>query len=100
MDWKNFWNNVVRKYILNKYVLVLVTFGVIILFVGEQSVLRGLQRSRRIHEVEKQLEIVNQDIQRSQHHIETLQSVDSLERFAREHYYMHAENEDVYLVDE
>jgi len=29
-----------------------------------------------------------------------LQSTDSLERYAREKYLMHAENEDVYLIDD
>jgi cell division protein FtsB len=32
--------------------------------------------------------------------IQTLSNPDSLERYAREHYYMHTHNEDIYLVEE
>ena len=38
--------------------------------------------------------------EKAQREIQTLSQPDSLERYAREHYYMHTPNEDIYLVDE
>jgi cell division protein FtsB len=37
---------------------------------------------------------------KAQREIQALHNTDSLERFAREHYYMHTPNEDIYLIDE
>ena len=48
---------------------------------------------------EIQIEQNQQDIQQAQRAMQRLDNLDSLERFAREEYYMHADNEDVYLVD-
>ena len=50
-------------------------------------------------QVEQQIEQNQQDIQQAQRAMQRLDNLDSLERFAREEYYMHADNEDVYLVD-
>ena len=89
-----------RKYVLNKYVLVLLVFGIVFVFVGEQSFIKGIQRRRQIRETERQLQAAREDIQGMRHSIELLRSTDSLERYAREHYYMHADGEDVYIVEE
>lgn len=92
--------NFMRKYVLNKYVLVLLVFGVVFVFVGEQSFIKGIKRRRQIRQTELQLEATRADIKAMQHSIDLLRSTDSLERYAREHYYMHAEGEDVYIVSE
>lgn len=92
--------NFMRKYVLNKYVLVLLVFAVVFIFVGEQSFIRGIQRRRQIRQTERQLEATRADIKSMQHSIDLLHSTDSLERFARERYYMHADGEDVYIVEE
>jgi cell division protein FtsB len=92
--------NFMRKYVLNKYVLVLLVFGVVFVFVGEQSFIKGIQRRRQIRETERQLRATREDIRGMRHSIDLLRSTDSLERYAREHYYMHADGEDVYIVHE
>jgi cell division protein FtsB len=40
-----------------------------------------------------------QEIEQAESVIRVLDNVDSLERFAREQYRMHAPNEDVYIVE-
>lgn len=92
--------NFMRKYVLNKYVLVLLVFAVVFVFVGEQSFIKGVQRRRQIRETERQLRATREDIRGMRHSIDLLRSTDSLERYAREHYYMHADGEDVYIVPE
>lgn len=92
--------HIIRKYVLNKYVLVCVTFGVVFVFVGEQSILKGIQRRRQIRQIEQQIRATRADIEATQRKINWLRSTDSLEQFAREQYYMHAPGEDVYIVKE
>ena len=92
--------HLIRKYVLNKYVLVCVIFGVVFVFVGEQSILKGIQRRRQIRQTEQQIRAIRADIEATQRKINWLRSTDSLEQFAREEYYMHAPGEDVYIVKE
>lgn len=92
--------HIIRKYVLNKYVLVCVIFGVVFVFVGEQSILKGIQRRRQIRQTEQQIRAIRADIEATQRKINWLRSTDSLEQFAREEYYMHAPGEDVYIVKE
>lgn len=99
IDWKKIWD-ILNQWVLNKYVLTLIIFGVILLFVGEQSVIKDLRRHRQINQTEQAIQEADQAIQKAQHQLQMLNHKDSLERFAREEYYMHNTNEDVYMVDE
>ena len=91
---------IVRKSILNKNVLTLAVAAFIFVFVGEQSLVRDIRRSRKIKQAEEMLEKVQGDIELSQRKMENLKNTDSLERFAREQYYMHADNEEVFVIDD
>ena len=93
-------NNIILKWILNKYVFTIVVFAVVMIFVGEQSYRVRLHKAKQIHELEEQRDNYQQAIDQAKHDLQTLQSTDSLEKFAREKYLMHAENEDVYLIDD
>ena len=83
-----------------KYVIALVAFLVVYLFVGEQSMLHFWHRHREINRLEEQRDMYNEGAARAEQEIRLLQNPDSLERYAREHYYMHTSNEDIYLVEE
>ena len=83
-----------------KYVLTLSIFLVIFLFVGDQSMLHFWHRHREINRLEEQRDMYNEGAARAEQEIRLLQNPDSLERYAREHYYMHTPNEDIYLVEE
>jgi len=99
IHWKYIWL-AVHKYVLNKYVLTLVIFAIIFLFVGEQSFIKDIKRSRQIHQTEQEIEAANQAIESAQRQINSLQQPDSLEKFARERYLMHKDNEVIFLVEE
>ena len=99
INWQKVWLGI-RKYVLNKYILTLIIFALVMLFAGEQSILNRFKRARQISELEQQKESYIQGINEAQHEIDMLQSTDSLERFAREHYLMHTPEEDVYIVEE
>ena len=72
---------------------------VVMVFFGDQSLINYVRRSREIHHLEEQRDSYREGIKRAEKGLQVLQNTDSLERYAREHYYMHAENEDVYLLE-
>lgn len=97
------WSNIgiwCKKYLLNKYVITILVFVVIYAFVGNQSLLRRAQRSFQIHQLERRLEQYEQGKEETQSELNGLENPDSLARFAREHYYMHNEKEDIYIIPE
>jgi len=83
-----------------KYIITLLIFLVIYLFVGDQSMLNFAKRGREIRHLEEQRDRYLEGAEQAQREIQVLQQHDSLETFAREHYYMHEQGEDIYLVDE
>ncbi len=98
-DRKSRWERI-RKHIPNKYVLTLIVFGMVFIFSSDRGLIRLAKRRHEIRGVEQQRDRYRQGIEKAQRDLEILQNRDSLERFAREHYYMHAKDEDVYLVDD
>lgn len=99
IDWSQIWM-VIRKYVLNKYILTVLIFAAIFIFVGEQSLIKDMQRNRKVRQTERAIQETKQAIDKAQHQINVLNRTDSLERYGREHYLMHKDNEDIYLVDE
>ena len=97
-DWALLWIRV-KKYLLNKYVVTILIFVFIMLFAGDQSLIHSIRRGREIHQLEKQRDMYREGVQSTLQGINMLQNTDSLERYAREHYYMHASDEDIYLVE-
>ena len=83
-----------------KYIITILIFGIIYVFVGDQSIVRFIQRGEEIRRLEEQRDMYLEEIEKVRREMNSLSHPDSLERFAREQYYMHNENEDVYLVDE
>ena len=72
------------KVLTNKYFIVTFIFAVIVLFVDRNNVIR--QYGRDIEELDRKLDQLTSDR-------------DSLEKFAREEYYFHREDEEVFIVD-
>lgn len=99
IDWSQIWM-IIRKYVLNKYILTLLIFAAIFIFVGEQSLIKDMQRNRKVRQTERAIQETKQAIDKAQHQINVLERTDSLERYGREHYLMHKDNEDIYLVEE
>lgn len=89
-----------RKYLLNKYFIVLVAFAIPLCFVGSASLLSRIKNAHEISQRKSQLREYKAKIDETNRDIHALENPDSLERFAREHYHMHADNEDVYLIKE
>ena len=98
MEEKKTWTKV-RKWLINKYAITLFVFAVILMFVGEQSWLNQIKRAMQIRAVKQQIEQTAEQTAQQQQVLRNLDNVDSLEKFAREVYYMHADGETVYIVE-
>ena len=99
MSFSDFWTYIkIRKWA--KYVITIIVFLGVFLFVGEQSLVHFIRRHREIRHLEEQRDMYRSGAEKAQREIQYLQNADSLEQYAREHYYMHTPNEDIYLVEE
>ena len=99
MTFSEFWTTIkIRKW--GKYILTLLIFAIVFLFIGEQSVVHFIRRGREIRHLEEHRDMYREGAAKAEQEINTLHQPDSLERYAREHYYMHTPNEDIYLVEE
>lgn len=99
MKFSEFWTYIqVRKW--GKYVVTLLLFLVVFLFIGDQSLIRSIRRHREIQHLEEQRDMYREATEQSQREILLLHNTDSLERYAREHYYMHNPDEEIFLIDE
>jgi len=99
MNISKFWTYIqVRKW--GKYVLTILLFLVIFLFIGDQSLIRSIRRHREIRQMEQQRDMYREATEQAQREIQMLHNRDSLERYAREQYYMHNEGEEIFLIDE
>lgn len=88
----------IRKW--GKYVFTILIFLVIYLFIGDQSMIQFAKRGREIRHLEEQRDMYRAGTDKVQHEIQSLNHPDSLERYAREQYFMHNANEDIYLIEE
>ena len=98
MEKKQVWQNL-RKRLLNKYVIVLGVFAIVFLFVGEQSIINQIARKRQIRLTQREIEQTLQQSREAEILLRSLEHPDSLEKFAREQYNMHTDNEVVYIVE-
>ena len=98
--WLDFWHSV-RKYVLNKYVLICLIFAAVLTFCGDQSLINNIRRRHQISRLEQDIEACQKRIDETNNAIEELRSgTDNLERYAREHYLMKKDGEDIYVVEE
>jgi cell division protein FtsB len=88
-----------RKFFINKYAITLYLFAIIYLFVGNQSLVKRIDKAREMREIRREIEVINQQTQAVENMLNSLDIKDSLENYAREEYQMHADGEVVYLVD-
>lgn len=99
MTFSEWWTEIkARKWL--KYVITLVVFLVVYLFIGDQSLVQFARRGREIRQLEEQRDMYREGSEKAERELKTLSHPDSLERFAREQYYMHTSEEDIYLVEE
>ena len=101
MDLKDFFNSLKRKnksYTIS-YIAIALLFTIWILFLDSNSWLTQRELNSEIKKLEQQKNKLRKAIKKDQYTIDQLEDLDSLERFAREHYGHKKENETLFLID-
>jgi cell division protein FtsB len=90
-----------KKILLNKYLIVFVAFTVFVTFFDEHSLIHRWDTHRKIVGMEKELKFYQNEIKTTRQKKNELQSSkDNLEKFAREHYFMKKQTEDIFIIKE
>lgn len=89
----------VLKVLGNRYVLVLLFFGVWMLFLDNYSYFEQRVLDKEIEELEENKQYYIQEIKKDSTAIKQLNNPDQTEKYAREKYYMKRENEDIYIIE-
>jgi cell division protein DivIC len=93
--------NKLRKIFLNKYLIVFLIFAVFVTFFDEHSFIHRWQSYRRIVQMKKEMKYYQDEIKTNRQKKNELESSnENLEKFAREHYYLKKENEDIFIIKE
>ena len=87
------------KFLGNKYVWILLSFLIWILFLDNYSYLGHRVLDKQINELEDNKEYYQQEIKKDQEKIKKLNNPAEIEKFAREKYYMKKDSEDIYIVE-
>jgi len=89
------------KILLNKYLIVFFAYTVFVTFFDQHSLIYRWQTHQKITQMEKEYKFYQDEIKTNkQKKFELQSSKENLEKFAREHYYMKKENEDIFIVKE
>ena len=87
------------KFISNKYVWVLLSFVVWMLFLDNYSYFGHRVLDKQIEELEDNAAYYQQEIKKDQEKIKKLKNPEQTEKYAREKYYMKKDSEDVYIIE-
>ena len=84
-----------------KYPLALVVFGVCICFLGESSLVNRCSHKAEIHRLEGEISELNEKFEADKETLRRLeQEPEAIKEIAREKYYMKADNEDVFVIED
>lgn len=98
MKWKSIKNKAWFKFFTNRYVLVLLIFCVWMLFFDTNSWLNHQKLDKELSEIETNINYYKTEIEKDSAIIKRLKDSTEIEKFAREHYFMKRENEDVFII--
>jgi len=101
MAFSNTTGKKLRKIFLNKYLIVFLAYTCFVTFFDQHSLIHRWQTHQKISQLEKEYEFYQNEIKLNKQKKFELQSSNAnLEKFAREHYYMKKENEDIFIIKE
>lgn len=87
------------KFLSNKYVWVLLSFVIWMVFLDNYSYYGHRVLDKQIQELEDNKEYYQQEINKDKENIKKLKNPDQTEKYAREKYYMKKDSEDVYIIE-
>ncbi len=87
------------KFFLNRYVLILLGFGVWMYFFDDNSIRIHQELEDDIDKIETSINFYKEEIEKDKEIIENYDDTEKLERFARETHQMKKDNEDIYIIE-
>lgn len=101
---KNPFKNLLEKYpslkfVGNRYIVILIFFGVWLLFLDDASYLQHRTLNKEVKTLESNKKYYEDEIRKDQKQIKELNNTEKVEHYAREKYYMQKPNEDVYIIE-
>lgn len=101
---KSFFTNIfqsLKSVLLNKYIILLVAFGVYITFFDQHNLISRWQSHQKIKEMELERKYYEDEIAKNKQLLNKLQKDNGyLEKFAREKYFMRNRGEEIFIIKE
>ena len=91
--------NPMLRFLSNKYILVLLSFIIWMLFLDNYSYLDHRILNTEINELEDNKEYYQSEIDRDKKSINQLRNGNQIEKYAREKYFMKKNSEDIYIIE-
>ena len=89
------------SWLKNKYLISILLFGVWMLFLDKNNLLSQKERLAELHKVQNGVHHYEDAITQTKKDLGDLQNNPAtLEKYAREHFYMKKDNEDLYLISD
>ncbi|MDR1762496.1 MAG: septum formation initiator family protein [Dysgonamonadaceae bacterium] len=86
---------------VNKYVVAIAIFALVMLFLGDKTVIDRIRYDREISRLESEVAVQKKNLQASRDKLEAIKKDDeSLEKFAREQYRLTKPDEELFLIEE
>lgn len=88
------------RFFKNKFVITSLVFIVWIVFFDQASIPRIIRQRTNNNKVRKEIKLIDQKTIETENQIKVFKTnKDSIEKYARENYYMKRDNEDIYIFD-
>ena len=92
--------HVIPSFLRNKFLIATVAFGIWMLFFDKNDFFAQMERKNELQELNKSKEYFTQQIEQERKFSEELKhNPATIEKFAREKYFMKREGEDLFLVE-
>jgi len=88
-----------KKFFLNKYLIILIGFGIWMYFFDDNSVQIHQELNKDIQKLESSIEFYKEEIKKDKKIMDDYEDKEKLERFARETYQMKKDSEDIYIIE-
>ena len=86
------------KYLRNKYILTLVVFSIYVLFLEEADVFSVIRQRVKLSKLQTEKSEIEMKYQKTRATLEQLNSIEALERFAREEKLFKRDDEDIFVI--
>jgi len=91
--------HLIKPVLLNKYLVVLLVFGVYVTFFDQHNLLERWETGHKIGQLEKEYDYYQEQIKNDKSEMNRLLKDNNyLEKFAREHYHMKKTDEEIFII--